>query len=884
MLRLNLIFIFFWIIFLCAGQNQNNTVLLNLSKHQHERYRINKADAMEKALEKNFPLQYTSDSIFFEIQYLNQSGTPQYFVTHNAVSASTISTNQVYENGNAGLNLDGSGITVHQWDAGSVRSTHQEFDSRVSNGDAKPNHWHSTHVAGTIVAAGISDNAKGMAYNADLIAFDWDEFNAEMAEEASLGALISNHSYGWLRGWEGGDTWWGDPNISTEEDYSFGFYDESAQIWDSIVYYAPYFLIVKSAGNDRNDSGDGSYPDDGPYDCIDQLGIAKNNLVVAAVHDIPEGYSEPFDVVMTSFSSWGPADDGRIKPDISANGASLYSTNSGSDDDYRNASGTSMSTPSVAGSAALLQQHYQELNGEFMKASTIKALIIHTADETGNDDGPDYEFGWGLMNTMNAALKISENDSVSVIKEESLTGSDSLKISFTSSASNSFRVTIAWTDPPGIPPVPSLDPADTILVNDMDLKIIDETNSTIYYPWKLDKDNPSTAATNNTKNFVDNVEMVIVPQSDSGNVYTVVVSHEGELHNDYQDFSLVLSYSGEILLPPEPEFMADNTTPTLSDTVTFTDLSANNPDSWLWSFEPESVTFLDGTDANSQNPKVKFNATGSYNVTLNCTNPAGESSITELNYINVFELLSVMLEVVPDEICFGDSAQLSVSVSGGTGNYSFEWTSEPPGFYSTEQNPTVVPDTTTIYVLEISDGMKSITDNILMIVHELPEITFVDWPELLCNENEPPVQLIALPEGGIYTGVAVSEDGIFSAESAPMGWNVIDYLFTDEFECPNVKIDSIFVDECVEIGEQQNLHSSIKIYPNPNLGSFIIQSQYIIDEFILTDQFGVEVFHDYPKHNRASIDVTVPKGIYIAKIILAPKKGKQAIFKSISIQ
>jgi len=90
----------------------------------------------------------------------------------------------------------------------------------------------------------------------------------------------------------------------------------------------------------------------------------------------------------------------------------LYSTNSSSDDAYRNASGTSMSTLSVAGSVALLQQHYKALNGEgnFMKAATVKVLIIHTADEAGTSPGPDYEFGWGLMNTKKAALKISEND------------------------------------------------------------------------------------------------------------------------------------------------------------------------------------------------------------------------------------------------------------------------------------------------------------------------------------------------------------------------------------------------------------------------------------------------------------------------------------------
>jgi len=239
-----------------------------------------------------------------ELQYIDKSGNPQYFITGNAISAQTISTDEVYPGGEAGLDLDGDDIIVHQWDAGSPRLTHQEFSGRAASGDGAGVSWHSTHVGGTIIASGVVSAAKGMAWAADLIAFDWNDFNGEMATEAAAGAIISNHSYGWLRGWEGGNTWWGDPAISDQEDYLFGFYDESAETWDNIVYNAPYFLIVKSAGNDRNQCGDGSYPCDGPYDCIDQLGIAKNNIVVAAVRDIPGGYTQPSDVIMSGFSSW----------------------------------------------------------------------------------------------------------------------------------------------------------------------------------------------------------------------------------------------------------------------------------------------------------------------------------------------------------------------------------------------------------------------------------------------------------------------------------------------------------------------------------------------------------------------------------------------------
>ena len=112
---------------------------------------------------------------------------------------------------------------------------------------------------------------------------------------------------------------------------------------------------------------------------------------------------------MSSFSGWGPTDDGRIKPDICANGVGLYSSYSGSDTQYASISGTSMATPNLSGSLLLLQQHYQNLfgTGSFMRSATLKGLVIHTADEAGSNPGPDYKFGWGLANMATAAQAIT---------------------------------------------------------------------------------------------------------------------------------------------------------------------------------------------------------------------------------------------------------------------------------------------------------------------------------------------------------------------------------------------------------------------------------------------------------------------------------------------
>ncbi len=527
------------------GQVVTNTeALLKISKEKAIESSERRAQAEVYAEEHNIPVSFENDKgVFFELQYINEDGIPMYYKTDNSNAAKTISTNKVYPGGGAGLSLDGTGITPREWDGGGVRLSHQEYGGRVVQGDNPSSlHWHSTHVAGTIMASGVQSAAKGMAYNANLRAFDWNSDNSEMASEAAAGALVSNHSYGFGRGWSwnNGWTWLGNPNVSNQEDYLFGFYDNESRSWDQIAVNAPYYLIVKSAGNDRNEGpNNGQYPKDGPYDCIAHGGISKNVLTVGAVHDISGGYSGPSSVNMSSFSSWGPADDSRVKPDIVANGVGLYSTNDSHNSSYTSSDGTSMSAPSATGSLALLQQHWENLNGsgEYMTAATLKGLVIHTADEAGNHDGPDYQFGWGLMNTKNAALRISEDQNINVIDEIILADGGSYEMILVSDGSEDLKVTICWTDQPGLPVSPELDPSDPMLVNNLNLKV--KKDDQTYYPWKLNANSPAAAATNNSKNNVDNVEVVFVENPTAGE-YTVVVDHDGSISGDTQAFSIII--------------------------------------------------------------------------------------------------------------------------------------------------------------------------------------------------------------------------------------------------------------------------------------------------------------------------------------------------------
>jgi PKD repeat protein len=84
---------------------------------------------------------------------------------------------------------------------------------------------------------------------------------------------------------------------------------------------------------------------------------------------------------------------------------------------------------------------------------------------------------------------------------------------------------------------------------------------------------------------------------------------------------------------PVANFSADNTTPCVGSTVTFTDMSAGTPTSWSWAISPASYTYVGGTSSTSQNPQVQFSAAGPYTVTLTATNAYGTDDEVKTNYI-----------------------------------------------------------------------------------------------------------------------------------------------------------------------------------------------------------------------------------------------------------
>ena len=550
-----------------AAQKQDARVLDELSRQYRDTFEahrgaaylrlLNAADPAQRALNANTDIQ---------LMFVRDDGMPAFYHVHNLNAAKTVRTYDVWPLGVGGGAYAATGGTTAAgelavWDGGAVRVTHQEFGGRVTQMDgAVVTIQHSTHVAGTLVAAGVNTNARGMSYAAPLSAYEWTNDTAEMAAAAANGLQVSNHSYGYASGWEpnGNWYWYGNISISATEDYGFGYYDDTARAYDQIMYNAPNYLICVSSGNDRNDMGPGAGGShyhwnggwvlsndthgtdyqNGGYDTVSWTGNAKNVLLVGAVNDIPAGYSVPAGVVQAPFSSWGPTDDGRIKPDIVANGVNLTSCDNSSNTAYAVLSGTSMASPNAAGSVNLIAHEFESVRGSIPWSSTVKAIVINTADEAGVNDGPDYQNGWGLLNTRRSfdIVHASSGDDLGVL-EATLANGASDEYYFVVTNPADMRVTMVWTDPPATVSAPALDNPAAKLVNDLDLLLENVSDGTTTSPWNLSLALPGNAATRGP-NHVDNVEEIDLAAAPIG-AYRVTVSHTGALSSGQQKYSLV---------------------------------------------------------------------------------------------------------------------------------------------------------------------------------------------------------------------------------------------------------------------------------------------------------------------------------------------------------
>jgi hypothetical protein len=529
-----------------------------------------KPASAQQVIASELPKQFTdSNAKYCEWEGLGLNNIPSYLCTcSNLDAAKTTQTNALWNSGSLGINLSGNGLNkLGLWDGGMARTSHIEFTGRIMVMDSPSTlSAHTTAVAGNLMAAGINPNAIGMSSQAQLKNWNFTNDNAEIIA-AAPDLFVSNHSYATTAAWTniGGNWYWyGDTTLHPTRDWKFGYYDNRSRIWDSVMHANPYYLMVKASGNNR---GNGIAPGAphfywngsawalsttvrdsvGPFDCIPTFGNAKNIICVGAIPVYPNGLVGNINTL--DFSSWGPTDDGRIKPDLVGSSGNIISVGSATDSAYAGLGGTSIAAPNITGSLLLLQQYNHQLKGRYMFNATLKALAIHSARRCAvTAMGPDYACGWGIPNFRLAAQTMRDSIRNS-IQEVSLLNQDSFETFVYLLPSDTLKCTLVWTDPKGITAAPAYNDTTLKLVNDLDMRVFNLAGSVVAMPFVLNPANPALPATSGD-NFRDNVEQIMQTNLPSA-WYKVKVKHKGTLQNgSSQRFSLVISGSNTLTALP----------------------------------------------------------------------------------------------------------------------------------------------------------------------------------------------------------------------------------------------------------------------------------------------------------------------------------------------
>ncbi len=496
-----------------------------------------------------------------EIEYIE----PYHELTlHNnvAVQAPRMNIETVWPDGSTGLGLTGEGQVVAVadtgLDTGNKSTLHEDVKGRVlrchsigriDSGDWSDPDGHGTHVVGSVLGNGTKSGGsiKGGAYKASLILQSLINEKGKLSNYADLNNLFQE-AYDDEAGTSGARI-----HSNSYGSSQYGAYTQRSRNVDEFMFSHPDMLILFSAGNDGIDSdGDGVID----FDSIGVPASAKNCVTVGAsenyrttgnYHGITWGRAWPEDFPATpisdddwvrpydgthqgivAFSSRGPCDDGRIKPDIVAPGSGILSLLSSLskkpstssayyyNDYYRYMQGTSQACPLVAGSAALVRQWLVEKEGiANPDGATVKAVLLAgakslTPGQYGTDSYreipasyPNNVEGWGQVDLGNS---VQNAKGLLVYNAQVIEHGETQTFTVRATAGSQLNIVMAYTDAPA-----SLSAAKQ-LVNDLDL-LVTSPSGTAYYP------NSRTSA-----DRVNNVEGVRIPSgSVESGTYTITV-------------------------------------------------------------------------------------------------------------------------------------------------------------------------------------------------------------------------------------------------------------------------------------------------------------------------------------------------------------------------
>lgn len=418
----------------------------------------------------------------------------------------------------------------------------------VGDGADDVNSGHGTHVAGSVLGNGDLSGSTPASHTYPSTAYAGAAPEASLVFQAiednsteSLSGIPEDLNTLFQQAYDDGarihtNSWGSDVS---------GEYTGSSQEVDEFVWEHKNFTILFAAGNDGVDANFNGVVDLGS---MESPGTAKNCITVGATENnrssITDAWGDfwptefPADPInsdhiaddpvgMAAFSSRGPTDDGRIKPDVVAPGTFVASVRSSTyititgwgviDSNYMYMGGTSMATPLTAGAAALV------------KASLINGATDIYPGQYGTGSAreipsarPNNVEGWGRVNVAHSLFPTNPRTWDYYDESPGLsTGASASFVITVTDASEPLKITLVWSDYPGTPV------ADGGLVNDLDLTLT-APNGTTTYP------NGGTSA--DRINNVENIDLA----SPSTGVYTATVRGYNVPHGP-QPYALVVS-------------------------------------------------------------------------------------------------------------------------------------------------------------------------------------------------------------------------------------------------------------------------------------------------------------------------------------------------------
>lgn len=420
--------------------------------------------------------------------------------------------------------LSGNGIVVGEWDEGRADPSHADFGGRVISADASAISSHGTHVGGSVMGGGAAPlfTYRGMAPQALLLSHQWWNSASEMEteyEDAILNVDMALATNSWIVGFS-------PPTVANCNAFLGNYFGECGNL-DDVVRgeLGKPMPIVWAAGNERLTSSSYCGSVGFSFGSIPPFGTAKNVLTIGAINSNNS--------TMTSFSSWGPTDDGRLKPELVAPGCQtggdggVTSTKPGTG--YSVACGTSMAAPTAAGCLALWMQRWNSTRFTPPFGSTVKAAFVESASDLG-DPGPEYDWGYGRLN-VTGAIDLLDQDR---LLEDSVAHGETKSWTFENDGTISLAsVTLAWDDPG------AANNAAVTLINNLNLRLIPPSGPAQYLPWVLNPAIPANAATTGI-NTRDNLEQVRRTSPVEVGTWTVEVTG-ASVPNGPQRFSLAFS-------------------------------------------------------------------------------------------------------------------------------------------------------------------------------------------------------------------------------------------------------------------------------------------------------------------------------------------------------